>query len=220
MASGRYVAYYRVSTQEQGRSGLGLDAQREAVSRYLNGGTWTLDAEYTEIESGKRNDRPKLAEAIKLAKRLKATLIIAKMDRLGRNLAFIANLMESGVEFVAVDNPNANRLTIHILAAVAQHEREMISQRTKEALQAAKRAGKTLGNRTNLREAQAMGRAARTSIADQRAENVMPIIRQVQAAGLKSLRAIAQALNDRGVKTPRGGEWHAKQVQLVLNRSA
>lgn len=220
MASGRYVAYYRVSTQEQERSGLGLDAQREAVAHYLNGGNWTLDAEFTEIESGKRNDRPKLAEAIKLAKKLKAVLIIAKMDRLGRNLAFIANLMESGVEFVAVDNPNANRLTIHILAAVAQHEREMISQRTREALQAAKRAGKTLGNRTNLPDAQTKGRAVRTSIADQRAQNVMPIIRQVQATGATTLRAIAQALNDRGVKTPRGGEWQAKQVQLVMLRAA
>jgi len=219
MATGRYVAYYRVSTQDQGRSGLGLDAQREAVARYLNGGAWTLEAEFTEVESGKRNDRPRLADALKLAKRLKATLLVAKMDRLSRNLAFIANLKESGVDFVAVDNPNANRLTVHILAAVAEHERDMISQRTRDALQAAKRAGKALGNRTNLPEAQTKGREVRTAIADQRAQNVMPIIRQIKATGATSLRAIAEALNARGVKTPRGGEWGAKQVQLVMLRA-
>src|SRR4051812_36709077 len=105
MASGLFVAYYRVSTQEQGRSGLGLDAQREAVARFLNGGDWSLSAEFVEIESGKRNDRPKLAEAIRIAKKLKATLLVAKLDRLARNVAFIANLKDSGVDFVAVDNP-------------------------------------------------------------------------------------------------------------------
>src|SRR4051795_2710509 len=137
MATGKFVAYYRVSTQKQGASGLGLDAQRKAVADYLNGGRWSLVAEFTEIESGKRNDRPELAKALATCKRQKAKLVIAKLDRLSRNLAFIATLMDSGVEFIAVDNPHANKLTIHILAAVAQHEREMIAQRTREALQAA-----------------------------------------------------------------------------------
>jgi DNA invertase Pin-like site-specific DNA recombinase len=145
MAKGKFIAYYRVSTEKQGRSGLGLEAQREAVRNHLNGGSWRLAAEVVEVESGKRNDRPKLAEALRLCRLHGATLIIAKLDRLARNVAFISNLMESGVEFTAVDFPQANRLTVHILAAVAEHEREMISQRTKAALAAAKARGTKLG---------------------------------------------------------------------------
>lgn len=141
MANGHYIAYYRVSTTRQGQSGLGLEAQQQAVKQYLNGGNWQILAEFTEIESGKRNDRPKLAEAIALCKRLQATLVIAKLDRLARNVHFISGLMESGVEFVAVDNPNANRLMLHMLAAFAEHEREQISRRTKDALAAAKARG-------------------------------------------------------------------------------
>jgi DNA invertase Pin-like site-specific DNA recombinase len=120
---GKFVAYFRVSTDKQGKSGLGLEAQRRAVLDYLNGGTWSLVGEFTEIESGKRNERPELEKALTICKRQKAKLVIAKLDRLSRNLAFIATLMDSGVEFVAVDNPHANKLTVHILAAVAQHER-------------------------------------------------------------------------------------------------
>jgi DNA invertase Pin-like site-specific DNA recombinase len=133
---GKFVAYFRVSTDRQGKSGLGLDAQREVVMNYLNGGRWSLVDEFTEVESGKRADRPELEKALAACKKQKAKLVI---DRLSRNLAFIATLMESGVEFVAVDNPHANKLTVHILAAVAQHEREMISERTKAALQVAKK---------------------------------------------------------------------------------
>src|SRR5258708_5460930 len=135
---GKFVAYFRVSTDKQGRSGLGLEAQREAVLTYLDGGRWSLVEKFVEVESGKRNDRPELTAALATCKKHKAKLIIAKLDRLSRNLAFIATLMDSGVEFIAVDNPHANKLTIHILAAVAQHEREMISQRTRDALHAAK----------------------------------------------------------------------------------
>src|SRR6202047_1789417 len=141
----RYVAYYRVSTDRQGRSGLGLDAQQKAVQDYLNGGDWSLVAELTEVETGKRSDRPELAKALALCRKHKGKLVIAKLDRLSRNLAFIATMMDSGVEFVAVDNPHANKLTLHILAAVAQHEREMIAERTKAALQAAKQRGRVLG---------------------------------------------------------------------------
>jgi DNA invertase Pin-like site-specific DNA recombinase len=143
---GKFIAYFRVSTDRQGRSGLGLEAQREAVLAYLNGGSWTMVAEFTEVESGKYADRPQLAAALSACKKHRAKLVIAKLDRLSRNLAFIATLMDSGVEFVAVDNPHANKLTVHILAAVAQHEREAIAQRTKDALQAAKARGKRLGN--------------------------------------------------------------------------
>jgi DNA invertase Pin-like site-specific DNA recombinase len=145
VAAGDFVAYYRVSTQRQGRSGLGLDAQREAVRTYLNGGTWTLRDEVVEVESGKRADRPQLAEALRLCRRHRATLIIAKLDGLARNVAFVSALMESGVEFTAVDFPQANRLTVHILAAVAEHEAAMISARTKTALAQAKARGVKLG---------------------------------------------------------------------------
>jgi DNA invertase Pin-like site-specific DNA recombinase len=148
---GKFVAYYRVSTDKQGQSGLGLDGQRQAVMNYLNGGPWRLVAEHTEVESGKRNARPELQKALAACRRHKAKLCIAKLDRLSRNLAFIATLMDSGVEFVATDNPHANKLTIHILAAVAEHEREAISQRTKAALAAAKARGKKLGGRNVLR---------------------------------------------------------------------
>src|ERR1700734_4365543 len=138
---GKFVAYYRVSTAKQGASGLGLEAQQESVRSYLNGGRWKMVDEVTEIESGKRNDRPALAQALSLCRLHKATLIIAKLDRLARNLNFISNLMESAVEFTAVDFPQANRLSIHILAAVAEHEAAMISARTKSALQAARARG-------------------------------------------------------------------------------
>jgi DNA invertase Pin-like site-specific DNA recombinase len=142
---GKFVAYFRVSTDKQGKSGLGLDAQRKAVEDYLNGGTWSLIGEFTEVESGKRSDRPKLAEALKSCRLQNATLIIAKLDRLARNVAFISNLMESKVEFEAVDFPQANRLTIHIMAAIAEHGAKMISDRTRAALAAAKARGKRLG---------------------------------------------------------------------------
>jgi DNA invertase Pin-like site-specific DNA recombinase len=134
--SGQFAAYYRVSTDRQGKSGLGIEAQQAAVRGYL--GASMPIAKFTEIETGKRNDRPELERALALCRKRKAKLVIAKLDRLSRNLAFIAALMDSSVEFVAVDNPHATRLTLHILAAVAEHEREMIAQRTKAALQAAK----------------------------------------------------------------------------------
>ena len=144
-AARRFVAYYRVSTDRQGRSGLGLEAQQKAVRDYLDGGAWEIVAEFVEVESGKRSDRPELARALDACRKRKGKLVIAKLDRLSRNLAFIATLMELGVEFVAVDNPHANKLTIHILAAVAEHEREAISERTRAALAAAKARGTMLG---------------------------------------------------------------------------
>jgi DNA invertase Pin-like site-specific DNA recombinase len=218
MAEGKFVAYYRVSTDRQGQSGLGLEAQRSAVTAYLNGGSWRLVAEFTEMESGKRADRPVLAEALAACKRHKATLVIAKLDRLARNVAFIANLMDAGVDFVAVDFPTANRLTLHILAAVAEHEAKMISSRTKEALAAAKARGVKLGG-PKLAEAQVMGRAVVMAEADRHAANVLPVIRAIEAAGVTGLVHVAAALNARGIKTRRGGSWYASTVRNLLARS-
>jgi DNA invertase Pin-like site-specific DNA recombinase len=224
MAQGNFVAYYRVSTERQGRSGLGLDAQKAAVLAHLNGGEWTLLAEVVEIESGKRSDRPKLAEALRLCRLHGATLIIAKLDRLARNVHFISSLMESGVEFVAVDFPQANRLTIHILAAVAEHEAKMISERTKAALQAAKERGTPLGGYTACgggpkidEAARARSAARRQAVANERAADLAPIISELQAAGVTSLGGIARALSERGVPTARGSSrWRESQVARVL----
>jgi len=214
---GKFVAYFRVSTDKQGKSGLGLEAQRQAVLQYLNGGPWSLTGEFTEVESGKRSDRQELAKALAACKRHKAKLVIAKLDRLSRNLAFIAALMDSGVEFIACDNPHANSLTIHILAAVAQHERDMISQRTKDALRAAKKRGTKLGN-PRLDDVRKRAVASVKSGAARFAANVAPIIADIRKSGVVSNRGIARALNARGVATARGGEWTAVQVGSILRR--
>jgi DNA invertase Pin-like site-specific DNA recombinase len=205
------------STDKQGKSGPGLDARRNAVQQYLNGGDWSLVGEFTEIESGKRNERPELAKALAVRKRQKAKLVIAKLDRLSRNVAFIATLMDSGVEFVAVDNPHANKLTAHILAAVAQHEREMIAQRTKDALLAAKARGVVLGN---PRLADVLDRAVASvkADADRFAKNVAPIIREIQSSGVRSHRGNCAFAHSRGIATARGGEWTAVQVGSILHR--
>jgi DNA invertase Pin-like site-specific DNA recombinase len=171
-----------VSTDAQGSSGLGIEAQRKAVTDYLNGGSWTLAQEFIEVESGKRSDRLELAKALAACKKLKAKLVVAKLDRLSRNVAFISKLMESGVEFVACDMPHANKLTVHILAAVAEHEREMISSRTKAALAAAKARGKKLGGPKQAIAAK-LGAEANKEAAKKFAANVVPIIHQVKASG-------------------------------------
>src|ERR1700686_2472053 len=214
---GKFIAYFRVSTDRQGKSGLGLAAQREAVMSYLDGGRWALVDEFTEIESGKRNDRLELVKALAACKKKKAKLGIAKLARLSRNLAFIATRMDSGVEFVAADNPHANKLTIHILAAVAQHEREIISARTSAALKAAKARGKRLGN-PKLSEARKHATAARKESADRFSTNVLPVIREIQRSGIKSLRGVARALAARGIPTARGGSWTPVQVSAILER--
>lgn len=224
----KFVSYLRVSTDRQGRSGLGLDAQRDAVRNYLKGGDRMQIAEVVEVESGKRNDRPKLAEALSLCRVHNATLIIAKLDRLARNVHFISGLMESKIDFIAVDFPHANRLTVHILAAVAEHEREMISKRTKEALAAARKRGTKLGGHRpgalpNATEGRAKGRAVRAAKATTRAADLLPVIEDIRRAhagdGL-SLRQIAADLNARGISASRGGAWSAVQVKRVLERGA
>jgi DNA invertase Pin-like site-specific DNA recombinase len=200
------------------RGGLIKDAQRKSVLDYLDGGRWELVAEFTEVESGKRSDRPELDKALAGCKRHKAKLVIAKLDRLSRNLAFIATLMDSGVEFIAVDNPHANKLTIHILAAVAQHEREMISARTSAALKAAKARGKRLGN-PRLADARKHAVRARAEQSDRYSANVLPVIHEIQDSGIKSLRGIARVLAARGIPTARGGAWSPVQVSDILRRS-
>lgn len=215
---GNFIAYYRVSTDQQGRSGLGLEGQREAVLDYLNGGGWSLVAEFTEVESGKNGDRPTLAEALAAAKKAKATLIIAKLDRLSRSVSFIANLMDSGVDFRAADMPNADRFMLHVYAAMAEEERRRISERTKVALAAAKARGVRLGCPVPSRGAQAAAIVHRDK-AERFAANVLPVIKEVQAAGVTSLRGVAKALNARGVQTARGGAWGPQSVANVLERA-
>lgn len=225
MANGKFVAYYRVSTAKQGASGLGLEAQQESVRSYLNGGRWKMVEEVTEIESGKWNDRPALAHALALCRIHKATLIIAKLDRLARNVNFISNLMESGVEFTAVDFPQANRLTVHILAAVAEHEAAMISGRTKSALQAAKARGVRLGTprhdliALHAHKGTTASAKARTASARTWAADIVPVICLIQADGVSTLTGIADCLNGRGIPAPRGGTWSPVQVSRVLARA-
>jgi DNA invertase Pin-like site-specific DNA recombinase len=209
---GTFVAYYRVSTDRQGRSGLGLEAQRSAVEDFLNGGRWHLVGEFTEVESGKRNSRPELLKAMALCRKRKAKLVIAKLDRLSRNVAFIAALMESKVEFVAVDNPHATKLTIHILSAVAEHEREMIAARTKAALQAAKRRGVRLGRNGAERLAPRYHAEA-----IERARRLEPTLHEMQGREL-SARAMARELNEQGIAPVRGRLWYAVTVQRVIAR--
>jgi DNA invertase Pin-like site-specific DNA recombinase len=225
MANGKFVSYCRVSTARQGASGLGLEAQRKAVTDFLNGGSWSLIAEVVEVESGKQSDRPKLAEALRLCRLHNATLVIAKLDRLSRDAHFLLGLQKAGVDFVAADNPHANRLTIHILAAVAEDEARRISERTKAALAAAKARGVKLGgDRGNFASIAAQGRAKGrqvvTANAQARSADLIEIVRDVQAGGAVSLRDIAAGLNERGIPTPRGGVWSAVQVKRVLERAA
>lgn len=220
------IAYYRVSTAKQGRSGLGLEAQRDAVERYAAGIGATVAESFTEVESGKRDDRPKLAQALKLARLTGRRLVIAKLDRLSRDAAFLLTLQKAGVDFVAADMPDANALTVGIMALVAQQERQAISKRTREALAAAKRRGVKLGNPNGaapLRRAGKGNAAAVEAIqatAGARAEDLRDTVRELQEAGAVTLGALAEALNARGVRTPRGAQWHRSSVRNLLARLA
>jgi DNA invertase Pin-like site-specific DNA recombinase len=211
---GKFVAYYRVSTVKQGQSGLGLEAQKAAVQNFLNGGNWTLVSEFVEVESGKRKNRPQLNAALSLCKKEKATLIIAKLDRLARNLHFISGLMESRIEFLAVDNPTANRLTVQILAAVAEEEARAISARTKAALASAKARGVVLGKHGAKLARRNRNRAMKT------ANELMSTIETLREEGVSTVREIAEALNARGVATPQGKKWHSTSVHRLLKRIA
>jgi DNA invertase Pin-like site-specific DNA recombinase len=208
-----FIAYYRVSTDRQGASGLGLEAQRAAVLRHIGAGK--LAAEYTEVESGKKHtNRPQLLAALQECRRKKVTLVIAKLDRLGRNVAFISALMESGADFVCCDNPHANKLMLHMLAAFAEHEREQISARTKAALAAAKARGVKLGNPRALA---ALETARAVHIARRPAPGVLNIMRSLEGQGM-SHRAIARELNRLNIKTGRGCQWHGVTIKAALEQ--
>src|SRR6476469_2984141 len=209
MASGNFVAYYRVSTKRQGASGLGLEAQRAAVETFLNGGRWKLVAEHVEVESGKHDhNRPALHKALEACKVYGATLVIAKLDRLSRDAHFLLGLQKAGVKFVAADLPEANEMVVGIMALVAQAERRMISERTKAALQAAKARGGQLGNPTGLPpkatpETRAKGSATNAEQAQAFAERLRPVFTELDG---QSLRAVARELERRGIATARGGK--------------
>ncbi|MCM8557673.1 recombinase family protein [Sphingomicrobium sediminis] len=219
------VSYIRVSTAAQGRSGLGLEAQREAVQRFCASRGCNVLGEYVEVETGKRDDRPELAKALHHAKVTNATLVVAKLDRLSRNAAFLLQLRDSGAKLVAADNPDVNDMTVGILAVIAQAEREAISQRTSAALQAAKRRGVKLGNPNGaraLRRANKGNKAALNEIkrsADEHAADVLPVIEAMRSEGHHSLRAMADGLNERSIRTARGGRWHPATVRNLLARS-
>lgn len=220
----RVVAYYRVSTEGQARSGLGLEAQRQAVESLCSSRGWEIIAEYTEQESGKRNNRPELAKAMHRATVTGAVLVVAKLDRLSRNVAFLAALQESGARFIAADMPEANELTVHIMAAVAQAERKAISARTKAALAAAKARGTKLGNPNGAAALRRSGRGSAEGVeavqtnADARAERLRPVVAELRLEGHTSLERLAAELNNRGIVTARGGRWHASSVRNLLVR--
>lgn len=217
MANGNYISYYRVSTQQQGRSGLGLEAQQAAVATYLNGGQWSLIAEFTEIETGKGanalDKRPQLKSAIDACKKHKATLIIAKLDRLARNVHFVSGLLESGVDFICADMPQANKVMLQMYSVMAEWERDQISTRTKAALAAAKERGVVLGKAgaTNLKR----NIEERQQSAVEFALSLKPVIEGLKAQKL-SQRAIVAELNRLNIKTMRGGQWSQVQLQRVL----
>lgn len=220
----KFIAYYRVSTARQGHSGLGLDAQKSAVRDYLRTRGWPPVAEFIEVESGCKNDRQKLSHALRACRLHGATLVIAKLDRLARNAAFLLNLKDAGVDFVAVDMPEANRLTVGIMALVAEEEARAISCRTKAALAEAKRRGVKLGNPQNLsnRELGTTNSARqRARKADDYARDAVSLIQEVRASGLNTLTGIAAELTRRDVPTPRGLKtWSAGQVKRVEQRVA
>jgi DNA invertase Pin-like site-specific DNA recombinase len=218
------VSYLRVSTARQGASGLGLEAQRAAVQSFADTGGHTIVAEFVEVESGRKADRPQLTSALGTCRLHRATLVIAKLDRLARNVAFIAGLMNGNVEFVACDMPHANRLTLHLMAAMAEHEREMISQRTKAALQAARARGVRLGNPNGatalLRgcsEAARTSSVARQAKASQHAAAVAQTLADLTSAGMSN-GEMAAHLNRQGVPSPSGGGWYPEQVRRTVQR--
>src|SRR5436190_5332957 len=217
------VAYYRGSTARPGRSGLGIEAQRAAVTRLAEAEGHELTAEFLEVETGKGADaldrRPQLAAALAAGRTGKCPVIVAKLDRLSRDVAFIAGLMAQRVPFIVAElGVDADPFMLHLYAALAEKERRLIGERTRSALAARKAQGARLGNPRNASTAAAAGRAVQVAEADQFAANVLPIVNSVRASGVTGLRGIARALNDRGVRTARGGRWHVSNVKNVIDR--
>jgi len=217
----KYIAYYRVSTAKQGRSGLGLEAQKQSIASYVKQSPGELVSEFTDIESGSKNDRPELLQALRQCRLTGATLLIAKLDRLSRNRRFLLELADSTINFVAVDMPEANSFTVGLMACLADYERQVISERTKAALKAAKARGVKLGNpnldkvRTSDTRAATKARSAK---AKARNAEMLEVISEVKSSSDKDLstRAICQVLNEAGYTTARGGKWHPQSVARVL----
>jgi len=220
----RVVAYYRVSTEQQGRSGLGLEAQRQAVMGLCASRGWEVIAEHTEVESGKRADRPELARALDHARLTGAKLVVAKLDRLSRDAEFTLRLRNSGVDFTCADNPDVNRLTIGLLAVINEDERERISERTKAALAAAKARGVKLGNPNGAAAFRRAGKGNGASVgankanADAFAESLRETLESIRKGDIQSLGGIAAELNRRHIRTARGGQWHASSVRNLVAR--
>jgi len=217
------VTYIRVSTASQGKSGLGIEAQRAALARFAEAEGCEILAEFVEVETGKGADaldrKPQLAAALAMARKAKAAVVVAKLDRLSRDVAFISDLMARRVPFIVAElGADADPFMLHLYAALAEKERHLIADRTRVALLAKKAQGVRLGNPTNLGEAGAKGAATQRAEADAFAAKVLPIVRAIQAGGATTLRAIAAALNERGVKTARGGDWHDSTVRNLLAR--
>lgn len=219
-----YIAYLRVSTSRQGQSGLGLEAQRMAVNALINQRRGFLLETFVEVESGGNDQRPELTKALNLARVTRATLAIAKLDRLSRNATFLLTLQDSDVRFTAADMPDANELTVGIMALVAQQERVAISRRTREALQAAKQRGQQLGNPNGADALRRAGRGNAAALravkaaADETSERLRPIVEKLRQAGIVSLGGIAQEFNSKGILSPRGGSWHRSSVANLLKR--
>ena len=223
MASKRLIGYVRVSTAKQGHSGLGIEAQREALERFAASEGFQILRVFVEVETGKGSDaldrRPQLAAALSEARRQRCSVAVAKLDRLSRDVHFISGLMAHRVPFVVAElGPDVDPFILHLFAALAQKERAMISARTKAALAAAKARGVTLGS-PELPKARKNAVTTIKALADQHAANVVPIIREIRRAGATSLHQIAEALNARGITTPRGGQWYASSVRNVLERA-
>ena len=223
MASKRLVGYVRVSTAKQGHSGLGIEAQKEALERFAANEGFQILRVFVEVETGKGSDaldrRPQLAAALSEARRQRCSVAVAKLDRLSRDVHFISGLMAHRVPFVVAElGPEVDPFILHLFAALAQKERAMISARTKAALAAAKARGVTLGS-PELPKARKSAATTIKALADQHAANVLPVIREIRRAGATSLHQIAEALNARGITTPRGGQWYASSVRNVLQRA-
>ena len=219
----RAVAYLRVSTQQQQRSGLGIEAQRAAIERFVAAESLTIIEEYAEFETGKGADaldrRPQLAAALAAARKARCSIVVSKLDRLSRDVAFVSGLMAQRVPFIVAElGRDADPFMLHLYAALAEKERRLISERTRAALQAKKASGAKLGNPTNLCIAGSIGRIAQAQVADEFATNLRPLVQAIQNVGAATLSEIASALNARGARPARGGKWHRSSVRNLLAR--